>query len=59
MTAQSETWGRRPRRPPPEAPDSLPQRDRGTDVAPDGGRDNERQPEPPDSLPKDDDAPRP
>jgi hypothetical protein len=61
MTALSESGGRRPRRTPADTPDSLPQGDRGTDVAPEGEPDNERRPtEPPDSLPrKEDDNSRP
>ena len=51
----------KPRRPPKDVPDSLPERDRGTDVAPDEVRDSEPPPRnPPDSLPRQDgDATRP
>lgn len=45
--------GRKPRRPPREVPDSLPERDGGTDVAPDDVRDPEPSSRPPpDSLPR-------
>ena len=51
----------KPRRSPKDVPDSLPERDRGTDVAPDEVRDSERAPSnPPDSLPRqDEDTTRP
>jgi hypothetical protein len=44
----------KPRRPPREMPDSLPDREQGTDVAPDQVRDPERpaRGDPPDSLPR-------
>lgn len=45
--------GRKPRRAPKDIPDSLPERDRGTDVAPDDVRDVEPASRaPPDSLPR-------
>jgi hypothetical protein len=45
--------GRKPRRPPRDVPDSLPERDSGTDVSPDEVRDPNRLREtPPDSLPR-------
>jgi hypothetical protein len=45
----------KPRRPPKETPDSLPARERGTDVAPDEARNPDRparRDDPPDSLPR-------
>ena len=44
----------KPRRGPKETPDSLPEREQGTDVAPDRVRDSERpaRRDPPDSLPR-------
>jgi hypothetical protein len=51
----------KPRRAPKDIPDSLHDRDEGTDVAPDKARDPDRAPRnPPDSLPRDDeDSTRP
>jgi hypothetical protein len=43
----------KPRRAPKDVPDSLPERDRGSDVAPDNVRDPDRPSRsPPDSLPR-------
>jgi hypothetical protein len=48
--------GQKPRRAPQNIPDSLPQRDNGTDVQPDAvRRTDEPQTVPPDSLPGSDD----
>lgn len=57
----SAATGRKPRRAPKDVPDSLPEQDRGTDVAPDEVRDPDRPARnPPDSLPRnEEDATRP
>jgi hypothetical protein len=55
MTAREHgaAIGRKPRRAPKDVPDSLPERDRGTDVAPDEVRDPDPPSgTPPDSLPR-------
>ena len=50
--------GRKPRRPPQDVPDSLPERDEGTDVMPNEVRRTDRpQRIPPDSLPPTDEQP--
>jgi hypothetical protein len=52
MTAPNST-APKPRRAPQDVPDSLPERDRGSDVAPDNVRDPDRPARsPPDSLPR-------
>jgi hypothetical protein len=52
--------GLEPRRAPRNVPDSLPERDSGTDIAPNEVRDTDRPRElPPDSLPSNEDNTRP
>jgi hypothetical protein len=52
MEPLEETMGQKPRSAPRDVPDSLPKRDRGSDVLPDGPGRTDPQPLLPDSLPE-------
>jgi hypothetical protein len=53
LNSKEDTVGQKPRQAPKDVPDSLPKRDEGTDVSPDGVRRTDRPDRaPPDSMPE-------